>query len=553
MTDLKEEILSNWQNIVELLAKVLDVSCVAITEHDHTYLKIVKTNQSEKNPFKDGMTPEMVGLYCASVIKSRQLMQIPNIKKDEYWKDNPYADNGLISYIGYPIVKHDGNIFGTLCVLDSRERVHSQSTIELLKEFKIMIEKQLENIYLSSLTHSILDSLNSAIVILDADNQIRYENQAWTTFVNTAGIELCHAVIGANYEAVSAQLRSRENESISEGIKKVVSKEADSFVRDYQSINANSWYRIKVTPFIGGGDYSVVVMHEDITKAKETEEEMNHNRALFQQLFDKSPRSIVLLGPDRSIVHVNKSFEALFGYTVEEAVGQSFSKLIVPESEKDNEEKISNMVFAGETFKGETIRKTKWGAELFFEITSYPIFLNDDISGAYAVFENITERKTEEEKIRFLSFQDPLTKLYNKRYFDNELKRIDNETNLPISIIIGDLNKLKTVNDSFGHGQGDAYIVEAANIIRSVVRKDDVVARIGGDEFGIILPNSDAKTACRIVDMIQKKFSSESQNRHPTYSISLGTATKSDVKTDIAAVLSQADNDMYKNKGFSRP
>ena len=81
MTEFKEEILNNWQSIVELLAEVLDVSCVAITEHDNKYLKIVKTNKSDKNPFKDNMMPEMAGLYCESVIKSRKLLQIPNVKK----------------------------------------------------------------------------------------------------------------------------------------------------------------------------------------------------------------------------------------------------------------------------------------------------------------------------------------------------------------------------------------------------------------------------------------------------------------------------------------
>jgi diguanylate cyclase (GGDEF)-like protein/PAS domain S-box-containing protein len=551
MTELKEEILNNWQNIVELLAKVLDVSCVAITEHDNKYLKIVKTNKSDENPFKDDMMPEMAGLYCASVINSKRQMQIPNIKKDDLWKNNPYADNGLISYLGYPIVKHDGSIFGTLCVLDNREREHSESTIELLKEFKIIIEKQLENIYLSRLTHSILDSLNSAIVILDNDNVIKYTNELGTSFINTDGIDLDMA-IGLNYTDVGSQFKSREGKSVCDGIKKVVSKEMESFVGDYQIENTSRWCRIKVTPFIGGGDYSVVIMHEDITKAKEIEEEMNRNRAFFQQLFDKSPESIALLDVNGKIINVNKSFENLFGYSAEETIDKSFTQLIVPECEKTNEANISRMVFAGETFMGETISKTKKGAEIFVDIIRYPIFVNNKISGAYAIYEDITERKKEEENIRFLSFHDQLTKLYNRRYFDNELKQIDNETNLPITIIIGDLDKLKMINDSFGHGQGDVYLIKAAEIIRSIVGESGVVARIGGDEFGIILPHTDESTAKKLVQEIQTKFYSENQNSNPTYSISLGTATKTDLRSDIATILKQADNDMYKNKGSSQ-
>lgn len=484
MTEFKEEILNNWQSIVELLAEVLDVSCVAITEHDNKYLKIVKTNKSDKNPFKDNMMPEMAGLYCESVIKSRKLLQIPNVKKDNYWKNNPFADNGLISYLGYPIVKHDGNIFGTLCVLDNKERVHFESTIQLLKEFKVIIEKQLENIYLYSLSHSILDALNSAVVILDNDNVIKYQNMLWGKFIDKAGIEIDHSAIGINYKDICSHFKSGESKSVCDGIKEVILKKIDSFVSDYQIDNADLWCRIKVTPFVGGGDYSVVIMHEDITKAKKTEEEMNRNRAFFQQLFDKSPESIALLDINGKIVNVNKSFETLFGYSAEEAINKTFSQLIVPESEKSDEAKISEMVFAGETFKGEAIRKTKKGTEIFVDVIRYPIFVNNEISGAYAIYENITERKSEEDKIRFLSFQDQLTKLYNRRYFDSEIKRIDNEASLPLTIIFGDLDKLKMVNDAFGHGRGDQYIIDAAEAIRSAVRKSDVVARIGGMNSG---------------------------------------------------------------------
>jgi diguanylate cyclase (GGDEF)-like protein/PAS domain S-box-containing protein len=548
MTEFKEEILNNWQSIVELLAEVLDVTCVAITEHDNKYLKIVKTNKSDKNPFKDNMMPEMAGLYCESVIKSRKLLQIPNVKKDNYWKNNPFADNGLISYIGYPIVKHDGNIFGTLCVLDNREKVYFESTIELLKEFKVIIEKQLENIYLNSLSHSILDSLNSAVVILDNDNVIKYQNMLWGKFIDKAGIEIDHSAIEINYKDICSHFKSGEGKSVCDGIKEVTLKKIDSYVSDYQIDTADLWCRIKVTPFVGGGAYSVVIMHEDITKAKKTEEEMNRNRAFFQQLFDKSPESIALLDTNGKIVNVNKSFETLFGYSAEEAINKTFSQLIVPESEKSDEAKISEMVFAGETYKGEAIRKTKKGTEIFVDVIRYPIFVNNEISGAYAIYENITERKSEEDKIRFLSFQDQLTKLYNRRYFDSEIKRIDNEASLPLTIIFGDLDKLKMVNDAFGHGQGDQYIIEAAEAIRSAVRKSDVVARIGGDEFGIILPNTDESTAKKIVKKIQDTFNSRNQDRDFPFSISLGTATKKDSNTDIEAVLKHADDDMYKNK-----
>ena len=100
---------------------------------------------------------------------------------------------------------------------------------------------------------------------------------------------------------------------------------------------------------------------------------------------------------------------------------------------------------------------------------------------------DITARKKEAERIKYLSFHDGLTGLYNRAYFEEELKRLDTPRQLPLSFIIGDLNSLKLVNDSYGHRFGDAMIIRAAKIIKKYCRDEDVIARWGGDEFVILL------------------------------------------------------------------
>jgi len=116
---------------------------------------------------------------------------------------------------------------------------------------------------------------------------------------------------------------------------------------------------------------------------------------------------------------------------------------------------------------------------------------------------DITERKEAEEKLRFMSFHDALTGLYNRAYFEEEMARLSGSRQFPVSIIACDLDGLKQINDQFGHHEGDRAIKAAAKVLSlHTFRKEDVVARIGGDEFIVILPTVDLNENETIFDRI---------------------------------------------------
>jgi diguanylate cyclase (GGDEF)-like protein/PAS domain S-box-containing protein len=164
-----------------------------------------------------------------------------------------------------------------------------------------------------------------------------------------------------------------------------------------------------------------------------------------------------------------------------------------------------------------------------------------------ATVQDITKRRIAEEEVIYLSYHDKLTGLYNRRFYEEEVKRLDTERNFPISIIIGDVNGLKLVNDAFGHAKGDELLQKAAVAIQSACRADDIVARWGGDEFVILLPKTKSEEAERIINRIKQQYANQQVNAL-SISISFGWATKNKIDEDIQKVLKRAEDHMYKHK-----
>ncbi|OGP89937.1 MAG: hypothetical protein A2031_09255 [Deltaproteobacteria bacterium RBG_19FT_COMBO_43_11] len=158
-----------------------------------------------------------------------------------------------------------------------------------------------------------------------------------------------------------------------------------------------------------------------------------------------------------------------------------------------------------------------------------------------------SQLRESEEQYRYLSFHDKLTGLYNRAYFEEEISRLDSERQLPLSLIIGDLNGLKLINDAFGHQEGDKLLNKMAQILRDLCRKEDIIARWGGDEFAVILPRTNEKVALDVCERIRNACS-EAEKELIQPSIALGVATKEKVVQDIQQVVKDAEAMMYRNK-----
>ena len=192
------------------------------------------------------------------------------------------------------------------------------------------------------------------------------------------------------------------------------------------------------------------------------------------------------------------------------------------------------------------------GTRILLEIFGTPVQDKEGKPWASLItFMDITERKKTENELIYLSYHDHLTDLYNRRFYEEEIKRIDTESNLPISIIMCDVNGLKLINDSFGHSFGDKLLIKAAGTIRNACRTGDIISRIGGDEFTVILPNTSAEETAQIAGCI-KQLASEQTIEKIELSISYGYDTKVSNTKKMTEVMANAENHMYRHKLYER-
>lgn len=163
------------------------------------------------------------------------------------------------------------------------------------------------------------------------------------------------------------------------------------------------------------------------------------------------------------------------------------------------------------------------------------------------ILTDITDQLQSKAQIEYLSYYDSLTGLFNRAYVDKTIAEIMCPNNLPLSIILGDMNGLKLINDVFGHKKGDELIINAAKVLQKCCRHTDIVARWGGDEFLILLPNTNSALCQKVVDRITK-VCQETPCSPIEISLALGSATLEHPSTAFSEVFSGAENHMYKKK-----
>lgn len=283
---------------------------------------------------------------------------------------------------------------------------------------------------------------------------------------------------------------------------------------------------------------------------RDAQEKLFQERNKYLQILISIGDGVIVIDKNGYVEMLNKAAERLTGWSKTEARGKHYKEIFKLSHEQEGMEITDPVaeVFATDTVQvlgNHAMLTSKDGTKYYLEDSAAPI--KDDMNqtiGVVLVFRDVTEKKEQRKKIEFFSFRDTLTGLYNRRFFQNEIERLDNKENLPLSIIMADVNGLKLTNDIFGHSYGDILLEKISDVFKRVCRKEDIIARLGGDEFVLVLPKTTYKDAEKIIKRIKKEFSLE-KVKTVKCSISMGVDTKEKMEENIIDVINRAEERMY--------
>lgn len=265
----------------------------------------------------------------------------------------------------------------------------------------------------------------------------------------------------------------------------------------------------------------------DVTERKQTQEEI----ISLARFTSENPRPVMRVSSDGTILYANPASQDWL-----EAWNTQVGSRVPP----DWQESLARVMETGELEEIEI----GVGKQIFAAICTP--FVESGYINIYG--HDITQRKHSEAKLHYLSMHDALTGLYNRNFFEEELARLEHSRHFPVSVMIADINGLKQINDRLGHAAGDELIRDAARLLKAAFRGEDVVARWGGDEFAVLLPDTDAAAVDHVLTRLKNRIEAENkQRRDAPLSLALGVATGNN-DASLKDTLKNADQRMYEDK-----
>lgn len=304
----------------------------------------------------------------------------------------------------------------------------------------------------------------------------------------------------------------------------------------------------------GDGNDVIMCISEDITAKKEMEEKLRLSETKFRTYLENAADMILTVDIDGKINYVSPNCERICGFNADEIINKRAADFFITEKTASEKDPFDTLFIDDNNNKYRSFKiMHRDGSFHWYGVT---ISKTSDVNGKDIIIcntRNIDESIEKEKKLEFLSLYDHLTGVPNKAFFDAMLKRAQTSAHRPLSLLVCDLDYLKTINDEHGHAKGDEILQKTAQLIQSSLRKADFISRVGGDEFAVILPGAGQKEAMSVVKRIYRTFKDHNSLKGALpFNISIGIATVNDPLTSLKDALNEADLNMYSRKHINK-
>ncbi|HLL60451.1 MAG TPA: EAL domain-containing protein [Candidatus Nitrosocosmicus sp.] len=389
------------------------------------------------------------------------------------------------------------------------------------------------------ITESILNSISDAIFTIDKNWDFLFINKKAEQFMNRK----CDELIGKNLLREFPQF---EKTIFYKKYKEAFSTKKSITFTEYHDPH-KAWYQVSAHPV----DETLTVFYRDVTKSIKDHEQTSFQASVLNQVRN----AIFATDKKNRIIYWNDYAEKLYQWTSTEVVNKDLTDLIIPSINKAITDQIFKSVIKKGEWEGEleVVKKNGTSFISFLELSS----LKDNqgkIIGTVGISTDVTKRKKIEEEIRYLASHDPLTQLPNRTLLREGFEEAMQAARLNgkmMAVLFVDLDRFKFINDTLGHILGDKLLKDIANRMKRSMRPEDIIARIGGDEFMVLLRdvsdiNEVTQVASRLLQVFEPVFHLDNHEIHITASI--GISLYPHDGEDVQSLLKNADTAMYRAK-----
>jgi len=447
-------------------------------------------------------------------------------------KINSFFDQSIMQVSVLVILISASYIFSFGLIIIINQRVSAEE-VESQKKFRLIFETSPDFIFISSLENGTILEVNREFV---------------------AGFYK-EDLIGKTTVSLGLFKNPKERENVVQVLKR--DGHCENFELEFVKKDGTTIVGLTSSKIIElNGEMCILNIARDITERKTIDKTLN----VLSQAIEQSPASIVITDINGNIEYVNRKFSEITGYSYEEAMNENPKVL---KSDYHSEEYYKNLwetILIGKEWRGEFHNKKKNG-ELYWESAIIsPIFNNrGDIIQILAIKEDISERKRLENELKRQARTDGLTGLSNRRHFmETAEKQLLGNTNNPKenAFLMLDIDFFKKVNDNFGHAIGDIAIKMVADVCKETIRRTDILGRIGGEEFAILLVGINYTDAIKIAERLRLNVENiqlfDNSEVQVNLRVSIGITKYNTEEDSLEDLMIRSDKALYKAKNEGR-